>query len=140
LLSLINRYEEEYLVINRKYGIRDYYSRDTKGLNRLKVNIESVRFWGQNHSGFRFANYFFADAAFLSNNMKRIFSDGFYAGLGLGIRVHNESLVFNVLEVRLSWIPIAPNNFTPFIFSAFGQPKARFDDFLGGKPQEIRYE
>jgi hypothetical protein len=140
LLSGINRFKEEYLVINRRFGIRDYFSLDTKGTNRLKINIESVRFWKWNNSGFRFANYFFADAAFLSNDLRKILNDNFYAGIGLGIRVHNESLVFNVLEVRLSWIPIAPKNNNPFIFNAFGQPKARFDDFLGGKPQEILYQ
>lgn len=140
LLSGINRFKEEYLVINRRFGIRDYFSRETKGTNRLKINIESVQFWGWNNSGFRFANYFFADAAFLSNDLHKIFNDNFYAGIGLGIRVHNESLIFNVLELRLSWIPIAPKNYNPFIFNAFGQPKARFDDFLGGKPQEILYQ
>lgn len=140
LLSGINRYNEEYLVINRRFGIRDFYSLDTWGANRLKINIESVRFWGWNYSGFRFANYFFADAAFLSNKLQSILNDQFYGGIGLGIRVHNESLIFNVLELRLSWIPIAPKNYDPFIFNAFGQPKARFDDFLGGKPQEIPYQ
>jgi len=140
LLSGINRFREEYLVINREFGIRDYFSLDTKGTTRLKINIESVRFWRGNKSGFRFANYFFADAAFLSNDLKTIFSDQFFGGIGLGIRVHNESLVFNVLEIRLSWIPIAPRNNIPFVFSAFGQPKAKFDDFLGGKPQPIPYE
>jgi hypothetical protein len=140
LLSGINRFKEEYLVINRGFGIRDYFSLDTKGTNRLKINIESVRFLSANKSGFRFANYFFADAAFLSNNLKTILNDQFFGGIGLGIRVHNESLVFNVLEVRLSWIPIAPKNNNPFVFNAFGQPKARFDDFLGGKPQQIPYQ
>ena len=139
-LSGINRFEEEYLVINRRFGIRDYFSVDTKGTNRLKINIESVRFWGWNYLGFRFANYFFADAAFLSNNLKSILTDKFYAGIGLGVRIHNESLIFNVIELRLSWIPIAPQNYYPFSFNAFGQPKARFDDFLGGKPQEITYQ
>ena len=140
LLSGIHRFDEEYLVVNRKYGIRDYFSSDTKGTNRLKINIESVRFWGWSTSGFRFANYFFADAAFLSTSIRNLFEEKFIAGLGLGIRIHNESLIFNVLELRLSWIPIAPKSITPFIFNAFGQPKARFDDFLGGKPQEIAYQ
>ena len=127
-------------MINRRFGIRDFYSLDTKGTNRLKINIESVRFWGWSTSGFRFANYFFADAAFLSNDLHTLLSDKFYSGIGMGIRVHNESLIFNVLEIRLSWIPIAPRNYDPFIFNAFGQPKARFSDFLGGKPQEINYQ
>jgi hypothetical protein len=139
LLSGINRYPEEYLVINHKYGIRDYFSMNTLGTTRLKINIESVRFWEWNKYGFRFAHYFFSDAAFLSNKPERILNDQFYAGVGVGIRVHNESLVFNVLEIRLSWIPIAPRDHNPLIFNAFGRPKAKFDDFLGGKPQEIPY-
>ncbi len=140
LLSGINRFQEEYLVVNRRFGIRDFFSLDTKGENRLKVNVESVRFLGWNYLGFKFANYFFADAAFLSNSLHSILCDKFFGGVGFGIRVHNESLIFNVLELRLSWIPISPKGINPFIFNAFGQPKARFDDFLGGKPQEILYQ
>lgn len=140
LLSGINRFPEEYLVINRRFGIRDFFSLATKDANRLKLNIESVQFWRWSYLGFRFANYYFADAAFLSNNLKTILNDKFYGGIGLGIRVHNESLIFNVMEIRLSWIPIAPRNNDPFVFNAFWQPKARFADFLGGKPQEIPYQ
>ncbi len=140
MLSGINRFKEEYLVINRRFGIRDYFATDTRGINRLKINIESVRFWDWHKSGFRFAHYFFGDAAFLSNDLSNLLTSKFYAGFGAGIRVHNESLVFNVLEIRLSWIPIAPSGHDAFIFNAFGQPKARFNDFLGGKPQEIPYK
>lgn len=140
LMSGINRFKEEYLVVNRRFGIRDYFSTDTRGINRLKINIEAVRFWEWHKAGFKFAHYFFGDAAFLSNNPGQIFNDKFLAGFGAGIRVHNESLVFNVLEIRLSWIPIAPCGHNPLIFNGFGQPKARFNDFLGGKPQEINYQ
>jgi len=140
LLSGINRFQEEYLMINRKFGVRDYFSLDTKGTKRLKINVETVRFWGWEKAGFRVAHYFFADAACLSTDFSKILDDQFIGGIGAGIRIHNESLVFNVLEIRLSWIPIAPHNITPAIFNIFGQPKARFDDFLGGKPQEIPYK
>jgi len=140
LLSGINRFREEYLSINRQFGIRDFFSLNERGTNRLKLNIESVRFWGWSKSGFRFANYFFADAAFLTNDLNKIFQDNFYGGIGLGIRIHNESLIFDVLELRFCWIPIAPGDNNPFVFSAFGQPKARFSDFLGGKPQEILFK
>lgn len=140
LLSGINRFQEEYLMANNRFGVRDYFSLKTMGTNRFKINIESVRFWGWEKSGFRFAHYFFADAACLSDNISKIMNDKFIGGIGAGIRIHNESLVFNVLEIRLSWIPIAPHNSTPTIFNVFGQPKARFDDLLGGKPQEIPYQ
>ncbi len=140
LMSGINRFKEEYLVMDKQFGIRDFFYPDIQGINRLKVNIESVRFWDISYLGFRFANYFFADAAFLSNSLQRIFRENFYTGVGLGIRIHNESLVFKVLEFRLTWFPILPKNGERYIFNVFGQPKARFDDFLGGKPQEILYK
>ena len=140
LLSGLNRFQEEFLMTNRKFGVRDYFSLNSMGTNRMKINIESVRFWRWEKSGFKFAHYFFADAACLSNSMRKILNDQFIGGIGAGIRVHNESLVFNVLVIRLSWIPLAPKDSTPLIFNVFGQPKARFDDFLGGKPQEIPYQ
>ena len=140
LLSGINRFQEEYLMINRKFGVRDYFSLNSKGTKRLKINVETVRFWGWEKAGFRVAHYFFADAACLSTDFGKILDDQFIGGIGAGIRIYNESLVFNVLEIRFSWIPIAPHNTTPAIFNVFGQPKARFDDFLGGKPQEIPYK
>jgi hypothetical protein len=140
LLSGINRYPEEQLMVNHKFGVRDYFSLQTKATNRLKFNIETVRFWEWHQSGFRFAHYFFADGACLSNDMSKIFNDSFIGGVGVGLRIHNESLVFNVLEIRLSWIPIAPQGTTPYIFNMFGQPKSKFEDFLGGKPREINYQ
>lgn len=140
LLSGINRFKDEYLSINRKFGIRDFYSLNVKGTNRLKINMESVHFIDRTYHGFRFAQYFYADCAFLSNSINRLFSQDFYAGIGIGLRVHNESLVFKVFELRFTWFPIVPANQNIVYLNAFTESKTQFDDFLGRKPEEITFK
>jgi hypothetical protein len=54
--------------------------------------------------------------------------------------VHNESLVFKVFELRLSWFPIVPNDQNILKFKIFTQSKSTFEDFLGRKPQEITFQ
>lgn len=140
LLSGINRYWDEYLTINRYYGLRDFRSLDVRGTNRLKINIESVHFLNWNYHGFRFAQYFYGDCAFVSNNFHKLLDDDFYTGVGIGLRVHNESLVFRVFELRVSWFPVVPNDQNILKFKVFTQSKSTFEDFLGRKPQEINYQ
>lgn len=136
----INRYKQEYLTINRKYGIRDFFSDEVRGVNKLRVNLELVKFLNWNYYGFRFANFLYSDFAFLSNDLKHLFEQDFYAGIGVGFRVHNESLVFNVLEIRLSWFPMIPNDGSHFFLNSFGVPKTRFPDFFGQKPELNRFQ
>jgi hypothetical protein len=140
LMSGINRYWDEYLSINRDYGLRDFRSLDVRGTNRLKVNLESVHFLNWDYHGFRFAQYFYGDCAFISNHFSKLLNDNFYTGVGIGLRVHNESLVFRVFEIRLTWFPIVPNDLNILKFKIFTQSKSTFDDFLGRKPQEILYQ
>jgi len=140
LLSGINRYWDEYLSINRYYGLRDFRSLDVSGTSRLKINLESVHFLNWNYHGFKFAQYFYGDCAFISNNLNRLLKDNFYTGVGIGLRVHNESLVFRVFELRLSWFPVVPNDQNILRSTIFTQSKSTFEDFLGRKPQEIRYQ
>lgn len=140
LLSGINRYWDEYLSINRYYGLRDFRSLDVRGTHRLKINIESVHFLSWNYHGFRFAQYFYGDCAFISNDFHKLLKDSFYTGVGIGLRVHNESLVFRVFELRLSWFPVVPNDQNILKFKIFTQSKSTFEDFLGRKPQEINYQ
>lgn len=140
LLSGINRFKDEYLSINRNFGITDFRSLEVKGTNRLKINMESVHFLNWNYHGFRFAQYFNADCAFLSNSLNRLFKEDFYTGIGVGLRIHNESLVFKVFELRFTWFPIVPADQNIIYLNAFTQSKKQFDDFLGRKPDEIIFK
>ncbi len=140
-LSGIHRMEEEYLTIDGKFGIRDFYTNDLKGKDRLRINLETVRFLKGNFYGFKFTNYIFTDFAFLSDNLANILKSDFYAGIGAGIRIYNESLLFKIIDVRLTWFPIIPpEQISPFAVNLQGVSRSRFDDFLGRRPEVIRFQ
>lgn len=140
-LGGINRFNEEYLTINGKFGIRDFYSSNLKGTKRLKFNFETVRYLKWNFYNFRFTNYLFTDFAFLSNSMNSIFRQDFYAGIGAGLRIFNESLVFKIVDIRFTWFPVSPpDGISPFGTNLQGLTKSRFEDFLGRKPEGVRYQ
>jgi hypothetical protein len=141
LLDGINRFKEEYLTIDNHFGIRDFHTNDLKGKCRLKVNLETVRYLKWNFYGFKFTNYLYGDFAFLSDKLKSIFSQDFYAGIGVGLRIYNESLIFKIIDIRLSWFPILPpEGMNPFALNLQGTTKSGFDDFLGRKLEVIRYQ
>jgi hypothetical protein len=140
LLSGINRLPEEYITIDGRFGIRDFYSSDIKGKSRLKLNLEVVRYLKWNFYGFRFSNYIFSDMAFLSDQMESIFTSNFYAGIGTGFRIYNESLLFKIIDIRFSWFPVLPDGMSPFGANLQGLSKSRFEDFLGRKPEVVRYQ
>lgn len=140
-LGGINRFKEEYLTIDGRFGIRDFYANNLKGNNRIKINLETVRYLKWNFYGFRFTNYLFADFAFLSDKFKTVLTSDFYAGVGGGFRIYNESLVFKIIDIRLSWFPVVPpQGMSPFGANLQGLTKSRFDDFLGRKSEVIRYQ
>ena len=140
-LSGINRFKEEYLTIDGRYGIRDFYTSDLKGNCRLKANLEMVRYLNWNFYGFRFTNYLFSDIAFLSDQAKSIFNEDFYAGVGAGFRIFNESLVFQIIDIRLTWFPVKPpGGKIPYGSNLQGLTRSTFDDFLGRKSEIIRYQ
>jgi hypothetical protein len=100
-----------------------------------------VRYLKWNFYGFRFTNYFFSDIAFLSDQPKSIFKEDFYAGVGVGFRIFNESLVFKIIDIRLTWFPVKPpGGSIPFGANLQGLTKSTFDDFLGRKSDIIRYQ
>ncbi|MCK9413338.1 MAG: hypothetical protein M0Q53_13645 [Prolixibacteraceae bacterium] len=140
-LGGINRFNEEYLTINGKFGLRDFYASKLKGTKRLTFNFETVRYLKWNFYNFRFTNYLFTDFAFLSNSMKTLFSQNFYAGIGAGLRIFNESLVFKIVDIRFTWFPLTPpDGLSPFGTNLQGLSKSRFEDFLGRKPEGVRYQ
>lgn len=140
-LGGINRFKEEYLTIDGRFGIRDFYAHSLRGTNRLRFNFETVRYLKWNFYGFKFTNYVFTDFAFLSDKASSILTQDFYAGVGSGFRIYNESLVFKIIDIRLTWFPLMPpDGMSSFGANLQGLTKSSFDDFLGRKPEVVRFQ
>jgi hypothetical protein len=103
-----NRFTDECLYFNNNDFIRGFRNDSVSGGTRLIVSVEPVLFLHRPVAGFRFALFAFADAGLL---VREGFLDGGYytvPALGAGVRIRNDQLVINTLQIRLAWYPNSP--------------------------------
>jgi hypothetical protein len=103
------RYTDEYLSIIRDKGFTGFRNDSLRGGQRVRLSLESDIFSPVNYLGFRFVFFGFADLALLASTKQVIGNGAFLSGLGLGIRVRNNNLVFNTFQVRIGFFPNAPD-------------------------------
>jgi hypothetical protein len=135
----ISRYSNEYLFFNHENGLAGLKNDSISGRQRLNVSLESVLFSPVKYYGFRFAFFGFSDFSFLSG-MKEINSYGTsLTAIGLGIRIGNDNLLFNSLQIRLAFFPNAPeySRINNIVFSTEQQLKP--DNFDSGPPSLFPY-
>ncbi len=103
-----NRYTDESLYLNNNSLIRGFHNDSISGGTRIICSVEPVLFIHKPLVGFRFALFAFADAGLL---VRDGFNDGGYytvPALGAGIRIRNDQLVLNTIQIRLAWYPNSP--------------------------------
>jgi hypothetical protein len=88
---------------------------------------------------FNMALFSFADLGIIGSNDKLIFTQNYYSGLGVGLRLHNESFVLQTIRLRLAFYPFPPNdvNFVGFILNE--QSKGTFWNFDPNAPKPLLY-
>lgn len=130
----INRFNNEFLTINREAGIRGFKSEYVMGHQRLTIHYELVAFSPVDYVGFRLAPYFFYDAALLAQNNDAVYKGNYYHGLGLGIRLRNDNLTFNAIEVRLGFYPHSPADVSGMGLDFSESRQSNFRDFTVKAP------
>jgi hypothetical protein len=104
----INRYEDECLYLAGNTSVRGFSNDSLSGGTRIILSIEPVLFLHKPVAGFRFALFAFGEAGVLEWDGFR--EDGYYAvpAIGAGVRIRNDQLVLNTLQIRLAWYPNSP--------------------------------
>jgi hypothetical protein len=101
----INRAGLDLLHINNAYGLRYFNLDSASGDQRLNLQTETFVFLLYKVLGFRFAPFVFGDVAVLTPEHKTFAKSDYYYGLGGGMRVRNENLVFGTIELRCIYFP-----------------------------------
>jgi len=65
--------------------------------------------------------------------------DDFYNGLGLGIRIRNDKLVFETFEIKFSFYPGQPEDARARYWYAGSVPSLKPPNFYPGKPFPMNY-
>jgi hypothetical protein len=96
----------EPLFLQSDLGLREFRS-DTSltGTKRATIRAESVFFAPWRPANFRFAPFVFVDASYFNPVEKTYLNANIYTSLGGGVRMRNESLIFETAEVRAYYFP-----------------------------------
>ncbi len=136
----IERYDLEYLTLRRFDHIRGFNSRTAIGQQRFSAKFEHVVFLPRQFYKFNMALFGFADLGIIGESNKLIFTQNYYSGLGVGIRLHNENLVFETFRFRLAFYPFHPSDMSFVGVVLDEQSKSRFMSFEPVQPYPKPFE
>ncbi len=135
----INRAAEDYLRFDGNNGIKGFSSEAVTGNQRLSFQVEPVVFTPWVFLGFRFVFFAYAAIGVIGKEENYILDKQLYSGFGLGVRIKNDNLVFDALEISISFFPNSPADQKNFRFDAGGIPTPVFNNFLPGQPGTLPY-
>jgi hypothetical protein len=136
----IGRYSDEYLDFIHENGFSGFRNDSTGNSQRLTLSFESVLFSPANFYGFRFAVYGFADCGFLFGTHDLLGSGDILSSIGLGIRIRNDNLVFNTLQIRLCFYPNLPDFSRTNHLIISGEQLLKPDNFEPVKPSILPFK
>ena len=135
----LHRFDEETLFLKDDIGIRGFYSHLATGKQRLVMNLETVVFQRRTIAGFNLAFFGFSDSGIIGSAKKTIFKGIYYGGIGGGIRIRNENLVFKTIQIRLAFYPNHPKDTGGFGFIFTEMGHENFYSFQPRKPEALQY-
>ncbi len=136
----LHRFDEETLFLKDDHGIRGFYSNLAAGKQRLVLNLETVVFQRRTIAGFNMAFFGFGDLGIIGSEKKTVFKGDYYGGIGGGIRIRNENLVFKTFQIRLALYPLHPSDMGFAGFMVQERLKKDFYTFQPFAPQPLRFQ
>jgi hypothetical protein len=116
----INRFSDEQVYLNSTniWGLESTY---LFGMQKLSFNSELVAFSRIHIYNFKFIFFGFADMGMIGPENETIFKQKLYTGVGLGLRIRNENLVFKTFQIRFAFYPSVPVDSERFYFLLSGE-------------------
>jgi len=134
-----DRYRDEYLKVLKEDGFSSFSNDSLRGARRFNIGIESVIFNPLNFYGFRFAFFGFADITSMGGTSITSGNHVTMSGIGLGIRIRNDNLVFRTFQVRVGYFPYLPPYSEAGFLTISGEQLLRPRNFDPGPPELIPY-
>ena len=76
----------------------------------------------------------------LGQPSQNIFKGSYYSGLGFGVRMRNENLVFRILQIQLAYYPRLPIGSIPNYINISGIQGSHFENFYPTPPEQVKFE
>jgi hypothetical protein len=133
------RFSNEYLGYNKENSFSTFRNDSINGEQRLSLSLESVFFSPAKYYGFRFAFFAFTDIGLIFGTNETIKEGIFLSSIGLGIRIRNNNLAFNTLQIRFCYYPNLPQYSRTHYISVSGEQLLEPNNFDPGPPAIIPY-
>lgn len=136
----IRRQAGEYLDLSYDEGFRGLKRLQLGGTQRLTINAETVLFTPAYFAGFRLAVFGFGDLGIIESNNASIFKGHVYKTVGFGVRLKNENLAFNIIQLRFGFFfDFLPGTETKFL-SLSTNANLPLSDFDVTKPTVLEFQ
>ena len=136
----LKRFDIENLTLNINSHIRGFRSYEVMGKQRLSLNLEYVLFLRREFYKFNMAIFGFTDIGVIGSNKSLFLTQNYYSGIGMGVRLHNENLVFKTFHLRLAFYPFHPSNMNFAGFILDEQSKREFYSFEPTAPLPFQFQ
>lgn len=136
----VNRDPVDYLNISKENGIRGISSDRLIGTKKLTLGLETVYFSEKSLLGFRIAYYAFIDLGIVTQDKIHLWNAPVYQGYGLGMRLRNENLSINTLQLRVGFYPNIPGTSSSIRYAIEGNTPLRLRDFDISAPSMVPYQ
>jgi hypothetical protein len=134
-----DRYTDESLTFIKEDGFSGFRNDSVNGTQRLSAGIESVLFSPLRIYGFRFAFFASADVGYIFGTNEFANQGKVLSSIGLGVRIHNQNLVFNTFQIRLGYFPNLPPFSRTSYFLVSGEQLLKPVNFDPGPPSSLPY-
>jgi len=135
----INRFRNEYITINDDEGIEGFKSPTLLGTEKINLKLETVVFTPLYLYGFRFAFFSSLDFGMISRDTGPLWKNQLYSGIGAGVRIRNEHLVFNTFQIKFTFYPVIPDNASLTYLQLSGEPRLRPNNFYVKSPRLFEF-
>jgi hypothetical protein len=137
--KIMNQYQGDYITLENSNGISGLKGTELRGDEKYLLNFETDFFNSHKLLGFRSVLFLSADLGLIRNHKLITLSDRFFSGIGIGIRIRNDQLVFNTFELKFSYFPGNVYGADPVSLNAGGVTGLRLDDFFPGRPETTKF-
>lgn len=136
----INQLPGRFLDFNNIDDIVSLSGSSFRGKERLLINMENVYFSNRKFLGYRLAGTLHMDMAWIADENSDIFREQMYYGVGGGMKLRNDRIIFKTIELKMTYYPDVPNHRERFPFRisfVFVKP---INDFRNVAPSVLVFE
>ena len=139
-LTGMNRFSDDSIDFSIAENIRGVgYKHKVTGTQHLLLSSDTVVFTPWRVKGITITLFSFADVDIIGSSHRKIFSQNYYSGLGLGIRLHSETIGIKTVELRFTWYPRLPLEHKAYGLSPSVGNRIIPIDFIRSKPEILDY-